>query len=47
VSSQASASSVRQALTAGAAGFISKHSSDQELLGAIRRIAAGEEYVTV
>jgi DNA-binding NarL/FixJ family response regulator len=45
ISSQASASSVRQALGAGAAGYVSKHASADDLLAAIRRVAAGERYV--
>lgn len=45
MSAQASASSVRRALRAGAAGHISKGSSDHALIGAIRRICAGETYV--
>lgn len=45
VSSQAAPSSVRQALAAGAAGYVPKRASDQELVAAIRRVAAGEGYV--
>jgi DNA-binding NarL/FixJ family response regulator len=45
VSSQAAPSSVRRALTAGAAGYVPKTASDGELLEAIRRVAAGEGYV--
>jgi len=45
MSAQASASSVRRALLAGAAGYISKGSSDLALIGAIRRVCAGETYV--
>ena len=45
MSAQASASSVRRALVAGASGYISKGSSDHALIGAIRRIRAGETYV--
>jgi DNA-binding NarL/FixJ family response regulator len=45
VSSQASPSSVRRALSAGAAGYLPKRASDRELVGAIRRIARGEGYV--
>jgi DNA-binding NarL/FixJ family response regulator len=45
VSSQAAPSSVRRALTAGAAGYVPKRASDQELLTAIRRVASGEGYV--
>lgn len=46
VSSQASASSVRQAVSAGASGYVPKRASDDELVTAIRRVAAGERYVT-
>ena len=45
ISSQASPSSVRQALGAGAAGYLPKRASDQELVAAIRRVAAGDGYV--
>lgn len=45
VSSQGAPSSVRQALTAGAAGYVCKRASDGELVTAIRRVAAGEGYV--
>jgi DNA-binding NarL/FixJ family response regulator len=45
VSSQSAPSSVRQAMTAGAAGYVAKRASDGELVSAIRRIAAGERYV--
>jgi DNA-binding NarL/FixJ family response regulator len=45
VSSQATTSGVRQALSAGAAGYVPKRASDSELLEAIRRVAAGERYV--
>ncbi len=45
MSAQASASTVRRALLAGASGYISKGSSDQALIGAMRRICAGETYV--
>jgi two-component system, NarL family, response regulator NreC len=45
VSSQAAPSSVRQALSAGAAGYVPKRASDQELVAAIRQVAAGERYV--
>lgn len=45
ISSQAAPSSVRQALAAGAAGYVPKRASDQELVAAIRRVAAGEGYV--
>ncbi|HEY2741682.1 MAG TPA: response regulator transcription factor [Gaiellaceae bacterium] len=39
------ASSVRQALLAGAEGYVAKQASDTDLLAAIRRVAAGESYV--
>ena len=42
MSAQVAASSVRRALLAGAAGFISKASSEHTLIRAIRRIGAGE-----
>jgi two-component system, NarL family, response regulator NreC len=45
VSSQAAPSSVRRALTAGAAGYLPKRSSDRELVTAIRLIANGAGYV--
>ena len=45
VSSQAAPSSVRRALSAGAAGYLPKRSSDRELLEAIRLVAAGRGYV--
>jgi two-component system, NarL family, response regulator NreC len=45
ISSQAAPSSVRQALSAGAAGYVPKRASDHELVAAIRRVAAGEGYV--
>jgi len=45
VSSQAAPSSVRQALMAGAAGYLPKRASDRELVAAIRRVAGGEGYV--
>lgn len=45
VSSQAAPSSVRRALSAGAAGYLSKRSSDVELVTAIRRVADGDGYV--
>jgi DNA-binding NarL/FixJ family response regulator len=45
MSAQTAASSVRRALLAGAAGYISKGSSEYALIGAIRRIGAGETYV--
>ena len=45
ISSQATPSSVRQALGAGASGYLPKRASDQELLTAIRRVMAGEGYL--
>jgi DNA-binding NarL/FixJ family response regulator len=45
VSSQASPSTVRQAISAGAAGYVTKRGSDSELLTAIRRVAAGARHV--
>jgi DNA-binding NarL/FixJ family response regulator len=45
VSSQASPSAVRQALSAGASGYLPKRSSDRELLTAIRTVADGTGYV--
>jgi DNA-binding NarL/FixJ family response regulator len=45
VSSQAAPSSVRQALSSGAAGYVPKRASDVELVAAIRGVAAGQGYV--
>jgi len=45
VSSQAGPESVRQAISAGARGYVPKRASDAELIEAIRRVAAGERYV--
>ena len=45
VSSQAAPSSVRQALSAGAAGYLPKRSSDYDLVTAIRLVAGGGGYV--
>ena len=45
VSSQAAPSSVRRVLSAGAAGYLPKRSSDRELLAAIRLVADGSGYV--
>jgi two-component system, NarL family, response regulator NreC len=45
VSSQAAPSSVRRALSAGAAGYLPKHSSDRELVTAIRAVADAAGYV--
>ena len=39
------ASAVRRALSAGAAGYLPKRSSDRDLLAAIRLIAGGAGYV--
>jgi DNA-binding NarL/FixJ family response regulator len=45
VSSQAAPSSVRRALSAGAAGYLPKRSSDHELVTAIKLVAQGSGYV--
>jgi len=45
ISSQAAPSSVRRALSAGAAGYLPKRASDRELLTAIRQVADGTDYV--
>jgi DNA-binding NarL/FixJ family response regulator len=45
VSSQAAPSSVRRALSAGAAGYLPKRASDRDLVAAIRFVAAGAGYV--
>jgi DNA-binding NarL/FixJ family response regulator len=45
ISSQAAPSSVRRALSAGAAGYLPKRVSDAELVTAIRRVADGDGYV--
>jgi DNA-binding NarL/FixJ family response regulator len=45
VSSQAAPSSVRRALSAGAAGYLPKRSSDRELVAAIQLVAGGGGYV--
>ena len=45
VSSQAAPSSVRRALSAGAAGYLPKRASDRELVTAIRAVADGGGYV--
>jgi DNA-binding NarL/FixJ family response regulator len=45
LSSQAAPSWVRRALTAGAAGYLSKRASDRELAAAIRCVASGDGYV--
>jgi DNA-binding NarL/FixJ family response regulator len=45
VSSQAAPSSVRRALSAGAAGYLPKRSSDRDFVAAIRLVADGSGYV--
>jgi DNA-binding NarL/FixJ family response regulator len=45
VSSQAAPSSVRRALSAGAAGYLPKRVSDRELVTAIKTVVAGDGYV--
>jgi DNA-binding NarL/FixJ family response regulator len=45
VSSQAAPSSVRRALSAGAAGYLPKRSTDSDLVAAIRVVADGSGYV--
>jgi DNA-binding NarL/FixJ family response regulator len=45
VSSQAAPSSVRRALSAGAAGYLPKRSSERELVTAIRAVSEGAGYV--
>jgi DNA-binding NarL/FixJ family response regulator len=45
VSAQAAPGSVREAVSAGAHGYVPKRASDYELIEAIRRVAAGERYV--
>jgi DNA-binding NarL/FixJ family response regulator len=45
VSSQAAPSSVRRALSAGAAGYLPKRSSDRDLVAAIRLVVEGTGYV--
>jgi len=45
VSSQAAPSSVRRALSAGAAGYLPKRSSDRDLVAAIQLVADGGGYV--
>jgi DNA-binding NarL/FixJ family response regulator len=45
VSSQAGPTAVRQAISAGAHGYVPKRASDRELLEAIRQVAGGERYV--
>jgi two-component system, NarL family, response regulator NreC len=45
VSSQTAPSSVRRALTAGAAGYVPKRASDSELVTAINQVCSGSRYV--
>jgi DNA-binding NarL/FixJ family response regulator len=45
VSSQTAPSSVRRALTAGAAGYVPKRASDSELVTAIQQVSSGARYV--
>jgi len=45
VSSQAAPSSVRRALSAGAAGYLPKRASDRDLVAAIRLVVDGAGYV--
>jgi DNA-binding NarL/FixJ family response regulator len=45
LSMQTNPSAIRQALIAGAAGYVSKHASDVNLFDAIRRVAHGARYV--
>ena len=45
VSSQTAPSSVRRALSAGAAGYLPKRASDRDLVAAIRLVADGAGYV--
>jgi DNA-binding NarL/FixJ family response regulator len=45
LSMQTNTSSIRQALTSGAAGYVSKHASETDLVDAIRRVASGSRYV--
>jgi DNA-binding NarL/FixJ family response regulator len=45
VSSQAAPSSVRRALSAGAAGYLPKRSSDRDFVAAVRLVAEGGGYV--
>jgi DNA-binding NarL/FixJ family response regulator len=45
VSSQTGPTPVRQAISAGAHGYVPKRATDTELIDAIRRLAAGERYV--
>ncbi len=45
LSMQTSPSAIRQALVSGAAGYISKHAPESDLLDAVRRVASGSRYV--
>jgi DNA-binding NarL/FixJ family response regulator len=45
VSCQATPSSIRRALSAGATGYVSKGATDRELVTAIRQVAGGAGYV--
>jgi DNA-binding NarL/FixJ family response regulator len=45
VSSQTGPTPVRQAISAGAHGYVPKRATDTEVIEAIRRVAAGERYV--
>ena len=45
LSMQTNPSSIRKALNSGASGFVAKHASEEDLLDAIRRVAAGSRYV--
>jgi DNA-binding NarL/FixJ family response regulator len=45
VSSEASPGAVRRAISAGASGYVTKRASGDELVAAMRSIAAGERYV--
>ncbi len=45
VSSQTGPTPVRQAISAGAHGYVPKRASDNEVVEAVRRVAAGERYV--
>ena len=45
ISSQTAASSVRRALTAGAAGYLPKRASDHELVAALQQVSSGSRYV--
>jgi DNA-binding NarL/FixJ family response regulator len=45
VSSQTAASSIRRAISAGAAGYVPKRASDRELVSAIEQVRSGSRYV--